>query len=192
MFATFVTWLCGTDPGEGENPYKAPALRAEPTSSKEDKAENQLDMVVAHAEVAWALPRSYFKEMLARPRDNPHWRSKYPDVDNATDRHSRIEYQCPLYNIMAGCHSSYTEELREQLWAHPGYRQAVAHVFHNVSAADALSAASHMEAGYNGPITDTIVRAAKEGLFGLRPVYRSWVGTNGYDPGRDYPDAVSA
>ena len=167
-----VDWLLSTEfagrSAWGRNGF------AEYWDSPEAKPQSQFDKVLAGAECAWDLPRTYFREMLDRPGAYNRW-EKYPSVTAPGGRCRPFNSQCPLTWIACGTHDSYSQELRDRLWADPRYRQAVAHVFSKVPEEEALAVAARMDDGYNGPNTRCIERAAQEGLFGCKPSLSEWM-----------------
>ncbi len=186
-FLRLVDWVFSTDfagrSAWGRNGF--PAYAESPGA----KPQSQFDKVLAGAESAWNLPRYYFREMLDRPGAYNRW-EKYPSVHAPTGRCEPFNSQSPLTWIACGTHDSYSQEVRDRLWADPRYRQAVAHVFSNVSEEEALEVASRMDDGYNGPNTRVIERAAREGLIGCKPRLADWVAGRRRVPVLEYEAAM--
>ena len=185
-----VDWALSTDYASpsawGEHGFGAHCDRAHDKLFHRTE-EQQFEDVLSCADHAWQLPEDYFRRMLTQI-EMGNYPSKYPDVDSPVGRLDRMRYQgCP-HNIMSGCHPSYSEAFRERLWADPRWRQGLAHVFSIVPVDEAYAVASRVEDGYNRPVSDTILRAIEEGLFGHKWEAREENGE--LLPGLAYPTAV--
>lgn len=123
---------------------------------------DQYELEIQNAQSAVSLPSDYFLGLNGK-MDCP-----FRDVRLDTVKRS-VFSQSPLHCVMAGGHDHYPESFRERLWSDERYRQAVAHVLHNIPSAQQMLRAcdSIINTGYNGPMIAVLRRAAKEGLVGL-------------------------